>query len=122
MKKIRESGWREVELMFENHGGLKQAKRNIDGWASLFGVLTQYNHQAAEITLESWAVKEIKDLVNGLGLLEPRMLESEPPRLYGLPLVVCDFGNGHVGMIDGKHRANNLKGMKNNHAVIRIRY
>jgi hypothetical protein len=113
---IRPAAWSEVCNLFYGHGGGDRAQAMAAQWAGRFGRAVE-DYSCCRVVLQSWPVANIKRLMQEMSRIEPRMTvdivsginkATTAPRVQGLPVCVVRFGD-RIGMIDGKHRANNLR-------------
>lgn len=115
---LRVATWNEVALQFAGHGGAAQAAKNCRIWSDRYRVAPEEYHRLP-VVLEAWDHVRLAKALAAMAEIEPRMLTDDLPRCYGLPISVIRFGN-RIGMIDGKHRANQAAKIPGLYAVLVI--
>lgn len=125
---LRDATWDEVAALFHVGGGLEQGFNNARRWAERYG-LEPGRINSGRLRLEAWSAQQLAAALDEMAKVEPRMTvdmvggvnkSTLPPRVDGLPAVVVDFGDGRLGMIDGKHRSNRWKMRPGEYAVLVI--
>jgi hypothetical protein len=94
--------------------------RLVDEWAQRYGVPVPADRWAAVVHVEQWTHIEVGAHLDRLAKIVPAMLTTDKPRWYTGPLVVIDFGQGRIGQIDGRRRANYWRNVEGTYPVLRI--
>lgn len=75
-------------------------------WAQRYGVAYRPIGAHSRVRCESWSSDEVGAHLDRLAKIVPALITTTQPRRFGGPLVVIDFGQGQIGQIDGRRRAN----------------
>lgn len=113
--------WRDVLACFADRTNpVATIDRLANGWADRFGISHPRLIGMAEVKRETWSAEQIGAHLEALARIEPRMITNQQPRRLSGPLVIVDFGEGRVGQIDGRRRANVWRHTPGNYEVLRI--
>ena len=113
--------WGRVLTCFsDRHDAMAVIRRLSNEWADRYGLdWPQFGHQTP-VNRETWAHDRVGRHLDALALLVPELITDLPPRRMTGPLVLIDFGQGRVGQIDGRRRANLWRDIPGQYEVLRI--
>src|SRR5690606_11785199 len=94
--------------------------RLVTEWAARFGLPHPRLIGIAPVERETWSAEQVGAHIDALARIEPRLITNQQPRRLSGPLVIIDFGQGRVGQIDGRRRANVWRHKPGNYEVLRI--
>lgn len=99
--------WAAVLEAFADRGDPQAVIHRLSAeWAERYGVPYQPIGPRNRIRREVWDHHRVGAHLDRLAARVPAMLTTQLPRRFGGALVVVDFGQGRVGQIDGRRRAN----------------
>lgn len=87
-------------------------------WARRYGIKYQPIGRQSPVTAEYWPGRAVGEHLDTLARIVPEMITDQKPRRMGGPLVLVDFGQGRIGQIDGRRRANVWRDMPGMHEVL----
>lgn len=111
--------WLAVLEAFADRGDPEAVIHRLAGeWADRFRLQYCPIGPHCRIRQESWSSVEVGWHLDRLAKIVPAMLTAQMPRRFDGALVVVDFGQGRVGQIDGRRRANFWRHMPGNYDVL----
>ena len=81
-------------------------RRLATEWAGYYGLPAPMIGPHTQVRAEVWNGPQVRDHLHRLARLQPRLLTTDRPRRLDGPLVLIDFGQGRIGQLDGRRRAN----------------
>jgi hypothetical protein len=113
--------WREVLDCFSDRTSpIATIDRLANGWANRFKIPHPRLIGIAPVQRETWTAEEVGAHLDRIAVIEPRIITDQLPRRHSGPLVIVDFGQGRVGQIDGRRRANVWRHEPGSYEVLRI--
>lgn len=99
--------WRDVVECFADRGDPEGViHRLASEWAARYGVPYRPLGPRCRIRREVWDQHRVGAHLDRLAQRVPALITTAQPRRFGGALVLVDFGQGRVGQIDGRRRAN----------------
>lgn len=87
-------------------------------WAGYYGLPAPDVGPGTPVRRETWTGAQVREHLHRLAVIQPRLLTSDPPRWPNGPLVLIDFGEGRIGQLDGRRRANVWQHGNGKHEVL----
>lgn len=113
--------WTEVLACFsDRRHPVSVIDRLVNEWADRFGLPHPRLAGIAPVSRETWTAEQVGAHLDRLAVIEPRLITNQLPRRLTGPLVIVDFGQGRVGQIDGRRRANVWRNTPGEYGVLRI--
>lgn len=114
--------WNEVMYQFRDRADpIGVIHRLSEEWAVRFGLEYEPVGPHSHITKEKWGHEQVREHLERISRVEPRMRTDLRPRRLDGAIVLLDFGQGRVGQIDGRRRANVWKDRPGQYDILRIR-
>lgn len=111
--------WAAVLEAFADRGDPEAVIHRLAGeWADRFGLPYRPIGSHCRIRQERWSHIEVGEHLDRLAKIVPAMLTTQMPRRFDGALVVVDFGQGRIGQIDGRRRANFWRHMPGQYDVL----
>jgi len=99
--------WREVLDCFADRAEPEAVIHRLTAeWAYRYRVPYRPIGPHCRMRLDQWTHNEIGVHLDRLAKMVPALITAAQPRRFSGPLVLVDFGQGRIGQIDGRRRAN----------------
>lgn len=114
-------GWADVLACFSDRVAKEAVIHRLSKeWADRFGIEYKPVGISSAVHHQTWNHIQVGEHLDRLAIIVPALITTDKPRRLDGPLVLIDFGNGNIGQIDGRRRANQWRNIPGNYDVLTL--